>query len=477
MTVHFLGICRGSTASPLLLVVEVMTRKEATVSRSDRTSMIGKLANLIPDARLHAVARELGTVVRDRKRDVPALVWSLVLGFGSGRAKTLIGLKRTYESVAEENVAWSSFYGWFTPGLVKLLKHVYAIVVTSMAGVNERLEGVFEKVPEVVATDAMVIRLNDGLKRCFPGCRTNHTKAAAKLHLVTTVVGTSKTDVKITSEKVRDVNAIEVGPWVGGRLLLFDLGYYKFQLFDRIDRNKGWFISRAKSNFNPTIVEVNRAWRGRSIPVVGEKLQDVIGQLQREVIDVMAEVSFYRRAYGGRQSRVTRTFRVVGVRDASSGEYHIYITNVPVDVLTANEVAQVYAARWSVELVFRELTAHHRVKDMPSGNKNIVLALIYGSLLSLLVSRQLTECLKARLEAEEARRLSHEQVAVVFAQYSGDILRMIVMPHYWHHYLSDELEEILRRQCMGPHRTRRNLKQRVEVGEQLEHLKSAQKAA
>lgn len=447
------------------------------MSRSDRTSMLGSLASLVPEEDLIRTARAVGALKRERKKNLPALVWTLVLGFSAGRERRLAALHRTYEAAADGSVAWSTFYDWFTASLVSLMKEVLGTVMTRVTRTTNDLGGIFAKLPEVVATDAMVIRLHDALESLYPGCRTNHTKAAAKLHLIVTVVGASPTKIQITSERTRDEAALKIGPWVAGRLLLFDLGYYKFQLFDRIDRNKGWFISRAKTNFNPTIVALNRAWRGRSVPLVGEKLQDVLGRLKREVLDVMVEVRFDRRPYAGSQTRATRTFRVVGVRDPSDGDYHIYITNVPVEVLTPEEVSQVYAARWSVELIFRELTLHHRAKDVATSNKHIVHAMIYGSLLSLLVSRKLAECLKARLDNEERERLNHERVAVVYAQYSNQILMLLVAPHYWHQLSSKELEEVILHQVRDPHRSRRLLRRRVADGRQIQHMTAARRAA
>jgi IS4 transposase len=56
-------------------------------------------------------------------------------------------------------------------------------------------------------------------------------------------------------------------------LILFDLGFYDFWLFDRIDTNDSWLVSRVKSNANPEIVEEVRTWRGNSITLEGKSLK------------------------------------------------------------------------------------------------------------------------------------------------------------------------------------------------------------
>jgi IS4 transposase len=70
--------------------------------------------------------------------------------------------------------------------------------------------------------------------------------------------------VAITGERVNERRRLNIGPWVRGRLLLFDLGYFKWQLFERIKKNGGYFVSRLRDDANPLIIGENRRWRGAS---------------------------------------------------------------------------------------------------------------------------------------------------------------------------------------------------------------------
>ena len=92
------------------------------------------------------------------------------------------------------------------------------------------------------------------MARRFPGTRKNSSPAAAKLHLVMSASGTGAHKVEVTGERANDHRTLQMGPWVEGRLLLFDLGYFRFQLFDAIDRNGGYFITRLAANADPCIV-------------------------------------------------------------------------------------------------------------------------------------------------------------------------------------------------------------------------------
>lgn len=97
------------------------------------------------------------------------------------------------------------------------------------------------------------------------GIRQNSSPAAAKLHMVMSASGGGAHKVKVSGERANDHRTLQMGPWVEGRLLLFDLGYFRYQLFDVIDRNGGYSITRLAANADPCIVATYRQWRGRAI--------------------------------------------------------------------------------------------------------------------------------------------------------------------------------------------------------------------
>ncbi len=85
-----------------------------------------------------------------------------------------------------------------------------------------------------------------------------------KLHLVMSVLGAGARKVTVTGERINERRRLGIAPWVAGRLLLFDLGYFKWQLFERIHANGGYFVSRLRDDVSPLIVAENRRWRGAS---------------------------------------------------------------------------------------------------------------------------------------------------------------------------------------------------------------------
>jgi hypothetical protein len=184
------------------------------------------LSNLFPAAVLLRLARECGALVRRRKVDVVDLFWTLVLGFGTGRDRTLAGLRRAFVRTTGTVVAASTFYKRFTPGLVAMLKQLLDRSLNEMVGIGRELTGVLASFRDLVLTDSTVVRLNSLLEKVWPGSRKNHSPAALKVHAVVCVRGAGKQSIRVTSGRRNDGPVFSVGPWIAGRLLLFDLGYH-----------------------------------------------------------------------------------------------------------------------------------------------------------------------------------------------------------------------------------------------------------
>lgn len=420
------------------------------------------LRQLFPTAFLVALARSSGAVQRLRQVDPAALFWTVVLGFGVGRQRTLASLRRAYEKTTGQSIEESSFYDRFNRGFAAMLKSAVDRAMVDLVGVGRNLRGPLEGFRDVILTDSTVIRLHDFLARDFPGCRTNHTKSALKAHAILSVAGLGKASIKVTGERAHDGPVFKVGKWVKDHLLLFDLGYFRYQLFACIHRNGGYFLTRLKANANPTIVAINRVHRGRAVPVVGEKLRDVADRLLREVLDVEVTVRFQRRIYAGRARHAVQTLRVVGIRDDRTGSHHFYVTNVPVEKLAAEDIRATYALRWQVELLFKELKRHYRIDQMPSRKREIVEALLYASILTLIISRRLLALVRKAL-AGLADRIPTQRWAALLESASTELLLIVTRPPRELKTLLQRVNTTFLHEAVDPNMRRSGLLNAVEM--------------
>src|SRR2546425_5812349 len=178
------------------------------------------------------------------------------------------------------------------------MRRVVEELMEKLEQTEAKFSGLLRSFRDVVVTDSTLVKLHDLLERRFPACRTNHTKASAKLHVVMSVRGQGPRTVKLTSGRQHDGPVFRVGRWVRDRLLMFDLGYFRYQLFDCIDRNGGYFISRLKENANPEITATLRQWRGRRASLGGGRPRGGIQRLRRANLGVEGGVALPRRADG-----------------------------------------------------------------------------------------------------------------------------------------------------------------------------------
>jgi IS4 transposase len=425
------------------------------------------MTSFLPPREIERAAREALVFRRQRKVRLIPFFWSLVLGFGAGRDRTLAGLRRSYEQSARHTLVPSAFYDRFTPAVVRWLKTLVAHVIAKTCEPVAGMRGPLSSFRDLVLTDSTVVRLHDLLAKAFPACRTNHTQAALKMHTVFSVAAAGLRSIKLTAERVHDGPVFQVGPWVRDRLLVFDLGYFRYQLMSCITRNGGFFIVRLKKSADPLIVATHRRWRGRAVALVGKRVSEIVERLQREVLDVEVEVRFKNRQYGGIRRSATMRLRLVGVRDLHTGEHHLYLTNIPPDRLAADEIAQTYAARWLVELFFRQLKSQLRFEDLPSRKRPIVEALIYATLLTFAVSRALKIAIQRRLGARAAR-VPDDRWHRLFAETARDLLRIVARRACAvTAALATDLERTLLHEAVDPNAGRALLLSRVESRSQF----------
>lgn len=398
------------------------------MARPRSIDLRAKLVKIFPSKELQKLGRQTGAVKRQRKVHIVEFFWTVVLGFGTGRERTIAGLRRSYQKATGTKIEESSFYERFTPGFAKMMRLAASNAIQFLfAATGHPLRGPLAGFQDLIMTDSTVMRLHNLLEDAFPGARTNHSKAALKMHVVMSVMGAGNNSIKVTSGRRHDSKVFTVGGWIQDRLLIFDLGYFHYNLFSRIDRFKGYFLSRLKDSANPTIVSVNRSHRGRCVDLVGRKLRDVEEQLKRETLDVMVEVEAKHRVYAGKRSRGKLTLRVVGVRDAVTKEYHLYMTNVPIEKLPAEDIQRVYACRWEIELLFKELKSHYRIEDLPSSKPHVVEALVYAAILTLVVSRTILRALQKKMP-DKIDRLPAQRWAGIFASIAQELLLLVVQP-------------------------------------------------
>jgi len=378
-----------------------------------------KLKSLFKDYELRKLALETGCVKRFRKIDIVALFWTLVLGFNSGICRSIASFRSNYEIATGTRLSRSSFYNRFTLELVKFLKKVLERLCQTQCEPLQELKGRLNYFYDLVVADSTVLHLHDLLEKNYPSSRNGKgrgkVKSSAKVHVMISANAPAPRVITITGEREDDRSYLKIGPWLKDRLLLVDLGYFKYKLFHQINSYGGYFVSRLFGSSNPLITKDNLAGEEGS-PLVGKTIKEILKFMKGDTFDVEAEMklSYTSKSKGKvpdkrskRRKRRDRKaskkcpnirtvrFRIVGVWNPENGKYHCYITNIlDISVLSAEEISNVYRCRWEIELIFKELKSYYRLDQFDTEKKEVVDALIYVAIISLTVSRKLWHDLK-----------------------------------------------------------------------------------
>jgi len=364
-----------------------------------------ELNSLFPPGDIERMAHETGFIKRNRVLEPVPFFWAIVLGFGTFLQRTLAGLRRTYREESGERLAQSSWHERFTPAMVAFLKACVLFGLQRTAGETScMLKEKLRRFQDILIQDNTIIRLHQALAKRWPATRSRVIAAGIKVALLISVVANGPATVAIHAERTADIKTIRIGRWVKDRLLLFDLGYYKFQLFARIKENGGFFISRLKDNSDPTLLRSLTVHRGQAVDLSGKQWKDVKPRLERKVLDAETELTFSRRPYAGKHSKDTMALRLVAIYDDEDGDYHVYLTNIPPDVLSAEDIAALYRVRWEVELVFKELKSRYALDVVKTRKPAIVLGLVWTAILTLIVSRRLHNLMLRSVPRELAPR-------------------------------------------------------------------------
>ncbi len=118
--------------------------------------------------------------------------------------------------------------------------------------------------------------------------------------------------------------------------------------------------------------------------------------------------------------------RLVAVYNDEDEKHHIYITNIQKDVLNTKDIAKLYGARWDLELLFKELKSKYALDFLETKNVQVIEALIWTALLTLIVSRRIYSIVRnSTAHPDKMARYTQLRWSTIFAE-NVDLLTVIL---------------------------------------------------
>jgi putative transposase len=224
---------------------------------------------------------------------------------------------------------------------------------------------------------------------------------------------------------------------------------------------EGFFLCRMRKQLNPLILHSNRPEGKR---FVGMNLKEAKAEFNGDIVDFDVKMQYdHRRPTKPFHNHRYIRLRIIGVFNHEHNRYHYYVTNLPVTKMNAQHVAAVYAARWEVELLFRELKSQYRIEHIPSKNRYVSESLLYSALLCLAMSRRLYHVIRERLQMDSSR-MTFDRWSILFFGIAMDLLELLIGPKRYYRYLETRLTEFIRFEVQDPNVKRKTLIQKAQIG-------------
>jgi len=182
----------------------------------------------------------------------------------------------------------------------------------------------------------------------FPWATFRHTKSAIKLHTLLDLRGSIPSFIHISDGKLHDVNVLDLLLPEPGAFYIMDRGYLDFERLSTLSQCAAFYVIRAKSN-----MQFRRLY---SHPV------DKSSGLRCDQTIVLS--GFYTH------KRYPQKLRRIKYYDMDTNRTLIFLTNN--FTLPALTIAQLYRCRWQVELFFKWIKQHLRIKSFYGTTENAV---------------------------------------------------------------------------------------------------------
>ncbi len=226
---------------------------------------------------------------------------------------------------------------------------------------------------KVYSLDATVISLS---LKVFKWADFRARKGAIKLHMMLDLCGQIPSFCVITTGKEHEVNQARLQQYEPDSILVFDRGYNDYHWFHQLHLQGAHFVTRLKKDASYRVV-------------------------QRRPVDKKTGLTSDQtiRITGPRADCIPIPLRRIGFWDRETRRWYAFLTDI--FHLTAEEVAALYKARWKVELFFKWIKQHLKIKSFLGTSPNAVMTQVWVALCVYLLTSYVKFLHRVRLSAYE----------------------------------------------------------------------------
>jgi putative transposase len=194
----------------------------------------------------------------------------------------------------------------------------------------------------------------------FQWAKFRQKKGAIKLHVEYDLGSQIPTFVSLTDGKVSDITEARKMFFEKGSILVFDRGYVDYCWYNQLNTQGVFFLTRLKKNMKFRVVE-------------RKKVLKKFGITSDQII----------RVTGTKEELIPCNLRRIRYVNSEDNQEYIFITNIM--HLSAPTIADLYKARWDIELFFKWIKQNLKINTFLGTSKNAVMSQIWSALCLYLI--------------------------------------------------------------------------------------------
>jgi hypothetical protein len=227
----------------------------------------------------------------------------------------------------------------------------------------------------------------------FEWAAYRRAKGGIKLHMMFNNKEQLPEIINMTEAKQHDINAAYEMPIQGNGIYVMDRGYFCYDFLEKMRKNKAFFVIRTKSNTKYRVIE------------------------RRKKRDSSIKADWVVAITGNHAEEYTEHLRLVRYYDKEKGETFEYYTNN--FVLSAMTIADVYKARWDIEIFFKFIKQNLKIKTFYGTSENAVMIQVWTAMIALLLVEYIRFKCRSSFSLQQAWRILKDNM---FQRYRIEVL-------------------------------------------------------
>jgi hypothetical protein len=240
------------------------------------------------------------------------------------------------------------------------------------------------------ALDATTIKL---CLKLFPWAKFRQRKGAIKIHTLYQYSGQIPSFINVTDGKTHEIRVARELDFEPDSITVFDRAYIDFLWLYSIHQKLAYWLTRAKSNLSYVVVRNP----DHSLPPLSATAR------KRGIVKDQGI-----RIVGRRAKNIPIELRLITYYDAEKKETFRYLTNI--FHLSAWTITQIFKARWEIEIFFKWIKQHLKIKTFLGTSENAVYTQIWIAMITYLLLAYIKHSMKSELSLLEIHRLLRENM-------------------------------------------------------------------